>query len=336
MIHTYYIADVFTSTPFQGVQIAVFPDADALPEDLLAVIARELSLSQTVFVYRDSKSDSFRLRAFTPHGESEFVGHPILAAARGLMAAGTIVPTESNQSLTFVGGGGVESSRVEVNYAGPAGRALFVQFTLRSQAVTDRFTPTDAELSALLSISPSDIHTHIYHTRLVSTGLPYLMVPLGSQAAVRRARFNVEAWSQSSAPAMAAQEIFLFSNRTATRDADFHARILGVGVGAKEDPPIGSAMPAFASYLASHDHIREGTYTFAIDRGTSETRRSLLHIEMDKRINRPLNLRVGGEAVLVSKGELLLPDQADASQSTAQSGSGTIAKLISDSSHRSR
>lgn len=336
MIHTYYIADVFTSTPFQGVQIAVFPDADALPEDLLAVIARELSLSQTVFVYRHSKSDSFRLRAFTPHGESEFVGHPILAAARGLMAAGTIVPSESNQSLTFVGGGGAESSRVEVNYAEPAGRALFVQFTLRSQAVTDRFTPTDAELSALLSISPSDIHTHIYHTRLVSTGLPYLMVPLGSQAAVRRARFNVEAWGQSSAPAMAAQEIFLFSNRTATRDADFHARILGVGVGAKEDPPIGSAMPAFASYLASHDHIREGTYTFAIDRGTSETRRSLLHIEMDKRINRPLNLRVGGEAVLVSKGELLLPDQADASRSTAQSGSGTIAKLISDSSHRAR
>lgn len=336
MIHTYYIADVFTSTPFQGVQIAVFPDADALPEDLLAVIARELSLSQTVFVYRDPKVDSFRLRAFTPHGESEFVGHPILAAARGLMAAGTIVPTESNQSLTFVGVGGAASSRVEVNYAGPAGRALFVQFTLRSQAVIDRFTPTDAELAGLLSISPSDIHTRIYHTRLVSTGLPYLMVPLGSQAAVRRARFNVEAWSQSSAPAMAAQEIFLFSNRTATRDADFHARILGVGVGAKEDPPIGSAMPAFASYLASHDHIREGTYTFAIDRGTSETRRSLLHIEMDKRINRPLNLRVGGEAVLVSKGELLLPDQAGASQPTAQSGSGTIAKLISDSSHHAR
>ncbi len=305
--HPYYIADVFTGTPFQGVPIAVFPHADAIPEAMLPIIARELNLSQTVFILGEEVPDSFHLRAFTPQGESEFVGHPILAAARGLAAAGKIAPGENNQTLTFVGGRGNGGTTATVNYAARAGKPLFVQFTLRSQAVIDRYTPTDAELAALLSLSPSDIHTHIFHTRLVSTGLPYLMVPLASQAAVRKARFNAEAWSRSSAPAMAAQELFLFSNRTATRDADFHARILGVGVGAKEDPPIGSAMPAFTGYLASHDHIREGTYTFAIDRGTPDTRRSLLHIEMDKRANRPLNLRVGGEVVLVSRGELMLP-----------------------------
>lgn len=307
MTYPYYIADVFTGTPLQGVPIAVFPDADAIPEAMLPAIARELNLSHSVFIFSEEVADSFHLRAFTPQGESEFVGHPILAAVRSLAAAGKIAPGEKNQTLTLVGGQGGGSTTVTVNYAARAGRPLFVQFTLRSAAVIDRYTPSDAELAALLSLTPSDIHTHIFHTRLVSTGLPYLMVPLASQATVRKARFNAEAWSRSSAPAMAAQEIFVFSNRTTTRDADFHGRILGVGVGAKEDPPIGSAMPAFASYLAAHDHIREGTYTFAIDRGTQDTRRSLLHIEMDKRANRPLNLRVGGEVVLVSKGELLLP-----------------------------
>lgn len=307
MKHIYYIADVFTGTLFHGAQIAVFPAADALPDALLPVIARELNLPQTVFVYGGQEPDSFRLRAFTPQGESAFVGQSILGAVRGLAAAGKIAPSQQNQSLIFVDGASSDhSKKIQINYAEPLGHPLFIQFTLRSEPVIDRYTPTEAELAPLLSLTTADIDTRVFRTRLVSTGLPYLMVPLVSQAAVRKARFNLEAWSQSSAPAMAAQEIFIFSNKTATRDADFHGRLVGTAIGASEDPPIGSAMPSFAGYLASHEHIREGTYTFTIDRGTSETRRSLLHIEMDKRANRPLNLRVGGEALLVSKGELLL------------------------------
>jgi len=65
-------------------------------------------------------------------------------------------------------------------------------------------------------------------------------------------------------------------------------------------------MPCFAGYLADHAHIREGTYTFTIDRGTPETRRSLLHIEIDKRRDRPAMLRVGGDTVLVTQGTLTL------------------------------
>jgi Predicted epimerase, PhzC/PhzF homolog len=139
----------------------------------------------------------------------------------------------------------------------------------------------------------------------VSGGLPYLVVPVKSQQAVRKARFDIKAWSQSSAPAMAAQEYFYcLSPKTNSADSNFHARLLGPNIGFNEDPPIGSAMPTFAGYLASHDHIREGTYSFAIDRGTTDTRRSLLHIEMDKHASRPVTLRVGGDSVLVSKCEL--------------------------------
>jgi len=98
----------------------------------------------------------------------------------------------------------------------------------------------------------------------------------------------------------------LFSKRTDMPDANFHARLLGPNIGHLEDPPIGSAMPCFAGYLSSHEHIREGTYTFTIDRGVPETRRSLLHIEMDKHAGRPITLRVGGESVLVSENKLIL------------------------------
>jgi trans-2,3-dihydro-3-hydroxyanthranilate isomerase len=140
--------------------------------------------------------------------------------------------------------------------------------------------------------------------RLASLGKPYLIVPVFSQGVVEAARFDFEAWSHSSAPALAAQEIFLFSGRTSTKDADFHGRLLGPDIGPREDPPIGAVMPSFAGYLADHDSIREGTYTFAIDRGRVAGRRSLLHIELDKRRGRPVRVRVGGDTVLVTRGTL--------------------------------
>jgi trans-2,3-dihydro-3-hydroxyanthranilate isomerase len=182
----------------------------------------------------------------------------------------------------------------------------FVQFTLQSTPVVDRFTPPGSELAKLLSIDESDIDHTNYHTRLVSSGLPYLIVPLKTQEAVQKVRFDLKAWAESTAPGMAAHEILVFSAKTDSRDSNFHGRLVGPSIGVNEDPPIGSTMPAFTGYLASHDHIREGTYSFAIDRGMLETRRSLLHIEMDKRSGRPLTLRVGGDSVLVSKNELLL------------------------------
>ena len=81
MEHTYYTADVFTDRAFQGAQIAVFPEASTMPESLMAEIAAELNLSETVFV-TDSiigkeEADRFQLRIFTPQGEIRFAGHPM-------------------------------------------------------------------------------------------------------------------------------------------------------------------------------------------------------------------------------------------------------------------
>lgn len=300
---TYYTFDVFTDELFQGAQIAVFPKADGLPEEQLELIAREINLSETAFIYETDEGDNtFKVRIFSPTGEQNFAGHPILAIANVLAETGLISLDGDYTSITLK----QKSQDVIANISVSDSDKRFVQFTLNSSPVVDRFTPPGNELAKLLSINENDIDHTNYHTRLVSSGLPYLIVPLKSQAAVRKARFDVKAWSESSAPAMAAQEIFIFSAKTDSDDSNFHARLLGPSVGDHEDPPIGSVLPAFTGYLASHDHIREGTYSFAIDRGTLDTRRSLLHIEMDKRSGRPITLRVGGDSVLVSKTELMI------------------------------
>ena len=300
---TYYTLDVFTDEIFQGAQVAVFPQAETLSDDVLQRIATELNLSETIFIYPvDEEKNSFRIRVFSPTVEIDFAGHPILAVANVLAETGQIALTGDYTRINLKQNTQDVTANISVNKNG----SKFVQFTLQSSPVVDRFTPPGAELAKLLCIEESDIDHTTYHSRLVSGGLPYLIIPLKSQEAVRKARFDLKQWGQSSAPAMAAHEILIFSAKTDSNDSNFHARLLGPGIGVQNDPPIGSAMPAFTGYLASHDHIREGTYSFAIDRGTLETRRSLLHIEMDKRSGRPLTLRVGGDSVLVSKSELLI------------------------------
>ncbi len=303
MSHTYYTADVFTQTVFQGAQIAVFPAAASFDDEQMSLIARELNLSETVFVSPGEQDNHFKLRIFTPLKEISFAGHPVLATAKALVEDGLITLNGGKATVCFQ----QKAGDLSVNIEQREGEPLFVQFALTSDPVIDRYTPRASELAALLSIDESDIDTHTFQTRLVSINLPYLILPLASQAAVRKARFDMKAWSQSSAPAMAAQEILVFSNKTDNSDCDFHARLLGPSIGVHEDPPIGSAMPCFTGYLGSHDAIREGTYTFIIDRGTAETRRSVLAIEMDNHADKATALRVGGNVVLVSKNSLLLP-----------------------------
>jgi len=298
----YYTLDVFTNTPFQGVQTAVFPYAEKLSDESLIDIAREINVPETVFIYPVDEDDTFKLRIFSPKGEIDFAGHPMLATAHVLLETGQIKLESAYTSINLKQKSQDIVANISVNDDG----TKFVQFTLQCMPVVDRYTPPGSELARLLTINENDIDHSSYHTRLVSDGLPYLIVPLKSQDAVDKACFDLNAWSLSSAPAMAAQEIMLFSSKTNSSDSNFHVRLVGPNIGLHEDPPVGSAMPVFAAYIASHEEIREGTYSFAIDRGMAGKRRSLLQLEMDKHIGRPLTLRVGGDSVLVSKSELLV------------------------------
>ena len=88
----YVICDVFTDRPLAGNQLAVFTDARLVPENLLQPIAREMNLSETVFVYPAAKGGHARIRIFTPFNELPFAGHPVLGSAF-VLAAPLQLPT---------------------------------------------------------------------------------------------------------------------------------------------------------------------------------------------------------------------------------------------------
>jgi trans-2,3-dihydro-3-hydroxyanthranilate isomerase len=301
----YYITDVFTKQLFNGAQIAVFPNADGLSDDLMKLLARELNLSETVFVLHPTDDPTFRkLRIFSPKKELDFAGHPIIATAYVLGNCGDINLSQPHTAVLFEQNVG----KIEVNISAENGKPTFVQFTRKVTSIIDRFAPTDEELTSFLGIKQAELDHIKYSPRLVSCGFPYLIVPVWNYESVRHARFNSAAWSQSIAPQTAAQEILLFAPKTPFPDSDFNARLLGPHIGLYDDPPIGTAMPAFATYLCSFEHTQKGTHVFAVDRGDAESRRSVINLEMDNKGHEQLMLRVGGEAVLFAKGTIDLPD----------------------------
>jgi trans-2,3-dihydro-3-hydroxyanthranilate isomerase len=305
MILDYYIADVFTKQIFAGAQIAVFPHADELNDKQMALIASEMNLSETVFVSNPNNDTlTRRMRIFSPLAEIDFAGHPIIATAFILGTSGDIELVDGVTSLTFIQNAGA----IEVNLSSKNGQPTFVQFSRKVSSIIDRYAPSDIELADFLSIKPEDIDNKKYSTRLVSCGFPYLVVPVWNYETVRKARFNYASWNKLAAPQTAALEVLLFSPKTPYIDSNFNARLLGPNIGIHEDPPVGRAMPAFASYLCSHDFTQQGTHTFAVDRGDDKNRRSVLNIEMDHKALAELTLRIGGEAVLVAEGKMHIPD----------------------------
>jgi trans-2,3-dihydro-3-hydroxyanthranilate isomerase len=305
MKYNYYIADVFTKQIFSGAQIAVFPNAEGLSQQQMQLVARELNLSETVFVFHPDKQTTSRMmRIFSPLSEIDFAGHPIIATAFVLASCGDIQLTDAITPMVFE----QNTGPVNVNITAENGSPSFVQFTRKVTSIIDHFTPSDEELASFLSIQQSELDHKKYATRLVSCGVPYLIVPVWRYESVRAAKFNYAAWSSSTAPQTAAQEILLFAPKTPYPDADFNARLLGPRIGMHEDPPVGSAMPAFASYLCSFEFMQKGTYTFAVDRGDERNRRSVLNLEMDNKGRDTLTIRVGGAAVMVAEGVMNIPE----------------------------
>lgn len=307
MRYRYYTVDAFTDRPFEGAQIAVLPDARGLNDTSMRKIAREFNMSETVFVFPPhNPANAKRLRIFTPFQELPFAGHPTLAAAHVLTTVGDLTGAEEGvqldgDSLRFVFEETVGPVNITVTHE--EGKRRFIEFGLQVTYSVDRFTPPDHELVRIFSLSPSDLGIPGYSPMVVATEHPYLVVPVASFAAVRRAKFDHVAWANSSAPATLSHQALLFSVETEFPGSGYHCRLLGPSIGVNEDPPIGSAIPSFAGYLCE---ARGPEHEFAAERGAGDFRRSLLHVRAEKRAARSVAVRVGGTAVMMCDGHLHL------------------------------
>jgi trans-2,3-dihydro-3-hydroxyanthranilate isomerase len=293
MRYRFLTSDVFTDRIFGGNPLAVFPDGRGLSTEQMQRVARELNLSETVFVLPpENPAHTRRLRIFTPGTELPFAGHPTVGTAIVLASIGEVPMTGEETRIVFEEGVGP----VPVLIRAEGGVPVFAQLSAAKLPVTGLKPPAVKELADLLSIDPGDILTGDDAPENVSAGVPFLFIPVRDRSVLARCRVRPDA-----------PELYVFSRDPELPGSDFRARMFGPGLGIPEDPATGGAVTAFGGYVGVRAPERDGTLRFTIEQGFEMGRPSLLHLEVDKRDGEVMAVRVGGGAVLVSEGTIEIP-----------------------------
>jgi trans-2,3-dihydro-3-hydroxyanthranilate isomerase len=284
MRHPYFVADVFTDSPLAGNQVAVFTEGRNVADDRMQAVAREMNLSETVFVLPPARGGHSRLRIFTPRMELPFAGHPILGTA---FVLGEMDPTLATADLETGSGtipvelerrdGSVVLARLEQEApsSGPYAHVQQLMEALRLDA------------SALPAPGSPAVPIHEYRN-----GPGHVYVELADTDAVVAVK-----------PDMGALEALgpTGANCFAGSGRSWKTRMFAPGAGVPEDPATGSAAGPLALHLARHGRIAFGE-EIEIRQGTEIGRPSVLYATAYGSADNPDRVAVSGSAVVVAEG----------------------------------
>jgi trans-2,3-dihydro-3-hydroxyanthranilate isomerase len=276
----YVIADVFTERPLEGNQLAVFTDARELPEARLQPLARELNLSETVFVYPGEAGGHANIRIFTPTTEVPFAGHPTLGSA--FVLGGPLQLEE----IRLETGAGVIPVRLEREGA----RITFGWMTQPVPTVAPY--EAAADLLAALGVEGSTLPIEVY-----DNGLQHVFVALRSEEEV--------AALEPDMGALARLPDVLGVNCFAGSGTRWKTRMFAPGGGVPEDPATGSAAGPLACHLVRHGLVEPDTEV-QISQGAEIRRPSTLYTRVAGSPQKIEKVEVGGSAIIVARGEFKL------------------------------
>jgi trans-2,3-dihydro-3-hydroxyanthranilate isomerase len=277
----YVVADVFTDTPLQGNQVAVFTDAREIPEARLQQLAREMNFSETVFVYPPVADGAHaKMRIFTPGIEVPFAGHPTLGTA--FVLAGPL----QLDAIALETGAGVVPVRLERDGAQ-------IVFGRMDQPIpTIQPFPEIDRLLLALGVDSSELPIELY-----DNGLSHVYVTLRSEEEVAALRPDLHA--------LADLPEVIGINTIAGSGSTWKTRMFAPGGGVAEDPATGSAAGPLCLHLCRHGHVEWGQQ-IEITQGVEIRRPSTLYARVDGSAERIERVEVGGSAVVVARGEFRL------------------------------
>lgn len=301
----FHTLDVFTDRTFGGNPLGVFTDATHLSSEVMQSIAREMNLSETVFLGPpETAGGSARVRIFTPGVEVPFAGHPTVGSAIFLASLDASAPTDGE--ITLVLEENVGPVPVRVRFEG--GQPTFAQFTTAMLPEHRQSPYSAAELAAMVGLDESDIRRDAMAPEMVSCGLPYFIIPVSTIDAVKRSLLDMGLWKRMLANSWA-HHVYLVCMDGEGDGVDVRVRMYAPGSGVPEDPATGSAAAALGGYLSRADGRADGSLSWTVEQGLEMGRPSLLYVEADRRSGATSAVRVGGSAVAVSQGSMSVPAQ---------------------------
>ena len=290
--------DVFTSRPLVGNQLAVFPDGRGLTTEQMQAIAREMNFAETTFILPAERPDTdIRMRIFTPGVEMPMAGHPTVGSTFALAHDG-VIPRGQKQ---FVFGLNVGPTRVDLEWEGDD-----LRFVWMTQA-KPTFGPPIADRAAAagaVGLRESDLAPGV-PSQEVSCGVPYVLMPLRDRDAVDRSTapsFGFELPGVSRVhPA-----ILLFAHDIRLKPDSAYSRMFAPGLGVVEDPATGSAAGPLGCYLVEQRLVSGDDALRIVNiQGVKMARDSRIHIAITGSPGDITDVKVGGAAVLVARGEFL-------------------------------
>ncbi len=295
MVLPFYIVDVFAERKFAGNQLAVFRQADQLTTDMMQAIAKEMNYSETTFILSEfPQNNGYPVRIFTPDQELPFAGHPTLGTAFVLQQ------TVIQESVPIVRLNlQVGQIPVGLNYVDRAIDVLWMR--QNAPEFGQRFEI--ATIAPILGLS-SDQIDDCTPIEEVSTGLPFIIVPLKNLAALQQAKVDRAALFKL-IETTKAKAILVFCPETRSLDNQLSARVFVEALtGSPEDPATGSANGCLAAYLLQHSYFGQSLLDLRVEQGYEIGRPSLLLLKAKKE-NEAFEISVGGKVIWVAKGEFV-------------------------------
>ncbi len=297
----FVLVDVFADRPLSGNPLAVFPEADGLSDAAMQSIAREMDHAATAFLLPSKMPGAaFRLRIFSRDREVPFAGHPALGA-HFVHAAESGAPLVSP---VIRAAHEVDGTLVPVELAVADGRIAMLRLT-QKPPVTG--TPLAAEIvprvAEALGLDEQEIQAANQPLQIVSTGLPVLVVPVATLAALQKARPRYDLL-RGLLEGREASLVYAFTKETIAARAAAHTRAFDTG-GSVEIPGTGAAAGALAAYLVANAAVTvTPVVSLVFEQGHVLDRPSTLFAEVRVKGRAVAQVVVGGRVVRIGEGVL--------------------------------
>jgi trans-2,3-dihydro-3-hydroxyanthranilate isomerase len=288
--------DAFTAEPFSGNPCAVLPEADGLTDRQMQQIAMETNLSETAFVFQSDKA-GVRVRYFMPRKEIPFAGHPTIATAMMLVQEGMISVQRPKVVIDFEFNIGILPVEVHLDGAGKPLKAVMTQ-----QKPSFAHVVEAEDVTGCVGIAKEDLLDGA-PVQVVSTGVPFLMVPVSGMAVLKKTRLDLSRF-QSLTKRIGVDAAYMFCLEGVEKDADAHGRLLSSAPGS-EDPFTGSAVGCMGAYMVQYGLLPRREFT--VEQGHLIGRPGKGTIAVSGPAGSIQSVKVGGCAVKTLEGVIYAP-----------------------------
>jgi len=287
----FFITDVFAEERYSGNQLATFLDCASLSDKEMQQIAREINFSETTFILsEEQKKGGYDVRIFTPGAEVEFAGHPTLGTAYIIQRH--VIQKQAEEVIL-----NLKVGQVPVSFPAEGARKRLLwmrQAEPRFGEILDI-----GRVAPVLNLTKNDIDS-CWPIEQVSTGLPFIIVPLKTLDALKRVAISKERHDGLIKETWA-KILLVFCKGGYTEQHDLAVRVFPLYFGIAEDPATGSGNGCLAAYLVKNRYFGSATIDIRTGQGYEIGRPSLLALRASE-ANGRIKVDVGGQVIPVAQG----------------------------------